>query len=1020
MSWNKKVKVRKNKIKACFLITFLVFLGLSLFSYHPQDSSFNFVGLSTKVSNYCGFIGASLADGMYQLFGFAGAWLLVIGGLGLALQLLLRSLSENHLSSFLFFLVFLTACIGLAELHFPLLMFFNGEVSLGGVLGQSLSSSMKPLLGTIGTGVILWSVFIAFTVFYGQSLFPLLVNFPKKLLLFLFVKLGSLSKKRKFFTGFFRFFLMILNPLFLLRVGKTGFKKLFSIGFGLRVFKGLSFFKKKYHPVPINNRSTTPYSENFSNETTNREALDRESLGRENLGTKALNSSQSGTLHQMDSQASSMSSSGEKLLNFSFSNSQDNASNSQPGFSTKIETSGNNSSSLNEKSSSSVSKASPFRSSFLKVRAFFFPNSKSSIPSSQTLNHNQNSSDLSAKESPNSEASVLPSYEKRQIYPNLNQDSAQSSNHSNSMELKSTFPNSSDKLSQSSSNPTQEEKASLVFSNSMYKNPSSNLKDKEEITSNKEGTASNKEVNHLLSQPLQSSASSLDTENSSLTRFPKKSFWTRQSIPPIDLLMPAPNSSRKISSKDVEELSKKLLDKLQQFSIRGEIKAIKTGPALVLFEYKPEDHVKVSQIRKMESDLSLALSSESIRIIAPIPGRDVVGIEASMPYREMVYLKQLLGEKEFLKAEIPLVLGRRADNKVGIKDLARIPHLLVAGTTGSGKSMFIISFISSLLFRHNPDSLKLLLIDPKQVDLSSFKEIPHLLAPIISSASSAVQSLYWAIQEMEKRYRSLAEFQARNHKSFNEKIKKLSQKEKNLHRVKNEEMDQEASYYFEPLPLICVVIEEFGDLMADPSVRRSIENAVVRLAQKARASGIHLVLAMQSPRKDVVTGLIKTNIPGRISFKVASGTDSRVILDDMGAERLLSHGDMLFLEPGSLKATRYHGPFMRDQEVASIVSYWKSQSPEDNFYDSNLMQVLDKKSSSFASFKSSRSSLKQDAMYDEILEFVKSCDVISASLLQRKFQIGYPRAGRIIQDLFDKGQIGPPRGSKPREVLISK
>ena len=439
---------------------------------------------------------------------------------------------------------------------------------------------------------------------------------------------------------------------------------------------------------------------------------------------------------------------------------------------------------------------------------------------------------------------------------------------------------------------------------------------------------------------------------------------------------------------------------------------------MVLFEYKPEDHVKVSQIKKMESDLSLALSSESIRIIAPIPGRDVVGIEASMPYREMVYLKSLLAEEEFSKARLPLVLGRRADNKVGIKDLARIPHLLVAGSTGSGKSMFIISFISSLLLRHSPESLKLLLVDPKQVDLSSFKEVPHLLAPIISSSTGSVQSLHWAIQEMEKRYRSLAEFKVRDHKSFNEKIKKLSHKEKQEHEIKNEELEKEETYYFESLPLLCLVVEEFGDLMADPSVRRPIENAVVRLAQKARASGIHLVLAMQSPRKDVVTGLIKTNIPGRISFKVASGTDSRIILDDTGAERLLSHGDMLFLEPGSLKATRYHGPLIRDQEVSSIVSYWKSQSLDEVFYEESLMDILDKKSSSSSSFKAS--SLKKDPMYDEIIEFIKTCDVISASLLQRKFQIGYPRAGRLIQDLFDKGLIGPARGSKPRQVLISQ
>ena len=500
---------------------------------------------------------------------------------------------------------------------------------------------------------------------------------------------------------------------------------------------------------------------------------------------------------------------------------------------------------------------------------------------------------------------------------------------------------------------------------------------------------------------------------------PVSSLWQTawSELPSIDILPDTPYSSQKMGQKDVEGLSKKLLDKFSQFAIKGEIKAVKTGPALILFEFKPEDHVKVSRIREMESDLSLALSSESVRIIAPIPGRDVVGIEASMPYREMVYLKSLLKEKSFLKNDLPLVLGRRADNVIGIRDLSRIPHLLVAGTTGSGKSMFVISFITSLLFRHSPETLRLLLIDPKQVDLSSFKSAPHLLAPIVTSANEAVRALHWALQEMEKRYRSLVLFKARDHRSFNETIKNLSEKEKNFHRQKQETLSPQNNYYFDTLPLICLVIEEFGDLMADRAVRRSVENAVVRLAQKARASGIHLLLAMQSPRKDVVTGLIKTNIPGRISFKVASGTDSRVILDETGAERLLSHGDMLFLEPGSLKATRYHGPFVREKDVAEVVNYWQSQG--EAFYEKELISEAGKKNL-MEKQEVGNLDMKEDPMYDEILEFVKTCPVVSASFLQRKFRIGYPRAARMIEILFEEGQIGPPQGSKPREVLINK
>ena len=490
-------------------------------------------------------------------------------------------------------------------------------------------------------------------------------------------------------------------------------------------------------------------------------------------------------------------------------------------------------------------------------------------------------------------------------------------------------------------------------------------------------------------------------------------------LPSIEILSDSPDSSKKISRQDVEDLSKKLTDKLSQFSIRGEITAIKTGPALILFEYKPEDHVKVSRIREMESDLSLALSSESVRIIAPIPGRNVVGIEASMPYREMVYLKHLLKAEPFFKADLPLMLGRRADNVIGIKDLARIPHLLVAGTTGSGKSIFIISFVVSLLFRHTPETLRILLIDPKQVDLSTFKDVPHLLSPIITSANETVKALHWAIMEMEKRYRSLSLFKTRDHKSFNLAVKNLNFKEKKLHETKNAEASPQDSYYFEPLPFICIVIEEFGDLMADRSIRRSVENAVVRLAQKARASGIHLVLAMQSPRKDVITGLIKTNIPGRISFKVASGTDSRVILDETGAERLLSHGDMLFLEPGSLKPLRYHGPFVREKDVMAIGNHWRAQG-EPLYKDCLIPGASKDKSTELASRHNGALDIKEDPMYDEILEFVKTCDLVSASFLQRKFRIGYPRAARMIEILFEEGRIGPPQGSKAREVLIDK
>ena len=488
-----------------------------------------------------------------------------------------------------------------------------------------------------------------------------------------------------------------------------------------------------------------------------------------------------------------------------------------------------------------------------------------------------------------------------------------------------------------------------------------------------------------------------------------KSF---ENFPSLDLLTDPPSSPKTMGSGQVEFLSKKLVSKLAQFSIEGRVTAIKPGPAVTLFEFKPNDNVKVSRIREMGNDISLALSSESVRIIAPIPGRDVVGIEVSNSSRQMVYLKTLIKHPRFYQVKIPLVLGRRADNQICVEDLARLPHLLVAGTTGSGKSVFVINFIIGLLYRYTPADMKVLLVDPKQVDLSVFKKVPHLLAPPIVSPQKAVRALRWVCMEMEKRYRSLAEFGVRDLQSFNEVVSKLNPQEKKQH--EKNQIENPNTYYYEKLPLFCIVIEEFGDLMMDSQIKKPIETYVVKLAQKARASGIHLILAMQSPRKDVITGLIKTNIPGRISFKVSSQTDSRVILDEGGAERLLSQGDMLFLQPGSSKPLRFHGPYVSEKEVSKVVSFWREEGEPD--YEEGLLDEA-KNTESSHSFSLSE---EQDTMYEEIKSFIRTQKEVSASYLQRRFRIGYPRAARLIEVLYEEGEIGPPQGSKPREVLVHK
>ncbi len=488
--------------------------------------------------------------------------------------------------------------------------------------------------------------------------------------------------------------------------------------------------------------------------------------------------------------------------------------------------------------------------------------------------------------------------------------------------------------------------------------------------------------------------------------------------PPLDLLKAPSLLSLKVRDEEISLDAQRLLNKLKQFSISGKIVSTKSGPAITLFEFKPEDHVKVARISQMEDDLMMALKSESIRIIAPIPGKDVVGIETAHSRRQTVFLKHLLKDPDFLKDKnnIPLVLGSATDGRTAIVDLKKIPHLMVAGSTGSGKSVFVSSFLISLLFRYTPREMRLLLVDPKQVELSAFNELPHLLTPPVKDSRQVVLALQWCVAEMNKRYRSLAQFHVKNLKDFNDTTLKLTSVEQKSHEESLKSLNEEAqeSYYFSPQPYICIVLEEFGDLMSSPE-RMHIENLVVRLAQMARACGIHLILAMQSPRKDVVTGLIKTNIPGRMSFKVSSRVDSRIILDEGGAERLLSQGDMLYLGPGQAHPERYHGPFVKEKEIQAVVDFWKKQNP-------HLCPplILDKVQSSSVS-PSTYLTDEEDQKYAQICRYISSeLKEVSASYLQRKYSLGYPRAARLMDRLEQEGVIGPAQGSKPRKVLIQK
>jgi S-DNA-T family DNA segregation ATPase FtsK/SpoIIIE len=495
-------------------------------------------------------------------------------------------------------------------------------------------------------------------------------------------------------------------------------------------------------------------------------------------------------------------------------------------------------------------------------------------------------------------------------------------------------------------------------------------------------------------------------------------------LPKLGLIEDPPASRIKLDEREIRKKADLLTDKLSQFSVMGEVVAAKPGPAVTMFEFKPEANVRVSKITELEDDLALALSSESLRIIAPIPGRDVVGIETSNLQRETVYLKDLLAEEEFWKDEmkLPLALGKQANGDPKIVDLRKIPHLMVAGTTGSGKSVFTVSAITGLLFKHSPKTLKLILVDPKQVDLAAFEEVPHLAMPIVIDPKQAVIALKWAVKEMEKRYRSMSRFSARGLEAFNESVSKLTADELKQHEATNEEFENTPGkkgeqYYFNQLPYIVIVVEEFGDLMAVD--KANVESAVVRLAQMARACGIHLILAMQSPRKEVVTGLIKTNIPGRISFKVNSGMDSRIILDETGGERLLAQGDMLYKSPGNSQLVRHHGPFLKDSDIKAVTEFWSDQAEPQ--FDLTAIKAMEQGSSGSDSlgFDGDSSEEEYDERYDEILQWAASQREISASLIQRRFSLGYPRAARLIETFEREGVVGPANGSKPRQVLVN-
>jgi len=476
-------------------------------------------------------------------------------------------------------------------------------------------------------------------------------------------------------------------------------------------------------------------------------------------------------------------------------------------------------------------------------------------------------------------------------------------------------------------------------------------------------------------------------------------------LPPTDLLNEPPVRNP-YDEQELKETASRIKAKFEEFNVLGNVVQINPGPVVTTFEFKPEAGIKYTRIISLREDLCLGLHAESI-LIERIPGKPTVGIEVPNTRRELIALRQLLESDEFQGSHsfLTIPLGKDINGRIRVAALEAMPHLLIAGSTGSGKSVMINSMIMSILYKATPDEVRLIMVDPKRVELGMYEGIPHLLTPVITDPKKATNALRNAVLEMERRLRLLAEYGVRNIDQFNKKIRKLQETPRDLFA---EEATEDA---VRPLPYILILIDELADLMMLEG--KNVEESVTRLAQMARAVGMHLVLATQRPSVDVITGLIKANFPARISFRVATRVDSRTILDVMGSEHLLGKGDMLFLPPGSSRLTRVHGAFVTETEIQSVVDFWKVQAKPE--YDQSFLIAPPDEGDDASD--SEPSNEDQDPQYEDAVRLVLQMGKASTSTLQRHLRLGYGRAARILDCMQRDGIIGPPDGSKPREVL---
>jgi S-DNA-T family DNA segregation ATPase FtsK/SpoIIIE len=499
------------------------------------------------------------------------------------------------------------------------------------------------------------------------------------------------------------------------------------------------------------------------------------------------------------------------------------------------------------------------------------------------------------------------------------------------------------------------------------------------------------ESHNLIVEELEENKKLLDQIELGKTEKPKNF-----KLPPSSFFQDSPKDNKsKVSEAFIDQKIADLLDKLAMFKIEGDVVRTYTGPVVTTFEFKPAPNVKVSKILGLQDDLAMALKAQTIRIQAPIPGKDVVGIEVPNEDTQTIYLKEMLDSDIFQNSKSPLtmILGKDIVGKPFITDLKKLPHLLIAGTTGSGKSVGINAMILSLLYKNSPDNLRLVMIDPKMLEFSMYNDIPHLLTPVITKAADAINALANMVSEMERRYTLMSKTKTKNIENYNEKAQKEG---------------------YDTMPYIVVVIDELADLMMTSG--KDVEYSIARLAQMARASGIHLIVATQRPSVDVVTGLIKANLPSRLSYKVGQKIDSKIILDSMGAESLLGRGDMLFTPPGMSGLVRIHAPWSTESEIEKVVEFLKDQ--REVVYDMNF--IKDRASSVTVGKNGSSNNsdnIELDELYEDAKEIVLTEKKTSISYIQRRLRIGYNRAATIVEQLEQTGILSEVNAKGNREIL---